>query len=119
VSKTIYLAGKMSGVKEFNFPAFHAEAARLRAEGHTVFNPAEADMERHGGVDISKGNDAGSVDQATAEHNFSRADAIRQDLNWIIDNATTIVILPHSSHSRGVKVEKALAEFLDLEIIEL
>jgi hypothetical protein len=37
----IYLAGKMSGLPEFNYPAFRAEAARLRALGYEVSNPAD------------------------------------------------------------------------------
>lgn len=37
----IYLAGPMSGIKDFNYPAFNAEAARLRSLGHEVENPAE------------------------------------------------------------------------------
>ena len=38
-----YLSGPMSGIPEHNFPAFHAEAARLRAAGYEVVNPAEMD----------------------------------------------------------------------------
>lgn len=37
----LYLVGPMTGIKDLNFPAFHAEAARLRALGHQVVNPAE------------------------------------------------------------------------------
>ena len=37
----IYLAGPMSGIEAFNYPAFNAEASRLRALGHHVENPAE------------------------------------------------------------------------------
>lgn len=37
----IYLAGPMSGIADFNYPAFHTEAARLRALGFHVENPAE------------------------------------------------------------------------------
>ncbi|MFV3415298.1 DUF4406 domain-containing protein [Pseudomonas sp. NY15436] len=37
----IYLAGPMTGLPEFNYPAFHAEAARLRQLGYHVENPAE------------------------------------------------------------------------------
>lgn len=40
-AKRIYLAGPMTGLPEYNYPAFHAEAARLRALGFHVENPAE------------------------------------------------------------------------------
>ena len=39
--KRIYIAGPMTGLPDLNFPAFHAEAARLRALGYEVSNPAE------------------------------------------------------------------------------
>ena len=37
----IYIAGPMTGLKDLNFPAFHAVAATLRAAGHIAINPAE------------------------------------------------------------------------------
>ena len=43
----IYLAGPMTGLPEFNYPAFHAEAARLRQLGYHVENPAENSASRH------------------------------------------------------------------------
>jgi len=36
----IYIAGPMSGLPEFNYPAFHAADAELRALGHETLNPA-------------------------------------------------------------------------------
>lgn len=36
-----YISGPMTGMPELNFPAFHDAAARLRAAGRTVINPAE------------------------------------------------------------------------------
>ena len=59
MTKRIYLAGKMTGVPYFNFPAFHQAAYTLRKQGHFVFNPAEEDIRRHGGVDISLNNPTG------------------------------------------------------------
>lgn len=41
VLKRIYIAGPMSGLPDFNYPAFHAAAAVLRAQGHHVESPAE------------------------------------------------------------------------------
>lgn len=37
----LYLAGPMTGFEDFNFPAFNAMAAQLRARGYVVENPAE------------------------------------------------------------------------------
>jgi nucleoside 2-deoxyribosyltransferase len=42
--KSVYLAGPMRGYPEYNFPAFKDEAKRLRAEGYTVWSPAERDL---------------------------------------------------------------------------
>ena len=39
--KRIYIAGPMSGLPDFNYPAFNAKAAELRALGFHVENPAE------------------------------------------------------------------------------
>ena len=40
-----YIAGPMTGLPGLNFPAFHTEAARLRALGYEVANPAEINPE--------------------------------------------------------------------------
>lgn len=37
----LYLAGPMTGLPDYNFPAFHAAAAQWRALGWEVENPAE------------------------------------------------------------------------------
>jgi len=37
----IYIAGGMTGLPDFNYPAFHAAAAQLRALGFDAVNPAE------------------------------------------------------------------------------
>ncbi len=39
----LYVAGPMSGLPEYNYPAFHKAAADLRAAGYEVLNPAEND----------------------------------------------------------------------------
>ena len=37
----VYIAGPMTGLPDFNYPAFNAAAAKLRALGLEVLNPAE------------------------------------------------------------------------------
>lgn len=107
--KRIYLAGPMRGYPEFNFPTFHAVAWALRQDGHEVFSPAEKDIERHGGVDISKGNKQGSIEQAQSEHKFSLRQALSQDLDYICNTANMIVMLPGWEVSNGSRAEHATA----------
>lgn len=114
----IYLAGPMRGYTEFNFPAFHAATAKLRADGHEVFNPAERDMERHG-TDISKGNETGSVLQASLEHGFDLRTALGEDLAWICAHADAVYLLPNWRNSKGATAERAVALALGLFVVEL
>jgi hypothetical protein len=114
----IYVAGPMRGIPEFNFPAFHAAAAKLRAEGHEVFNPAERDNERHG-QDISKGNATGDEALAAAQHGFNLRVALGDDLAWICATADAIALLPGWENSKGAKAERATAEALGLQEIRL
>jgi len=36
-----YIAGPMTGIEDYNYPAFHEAAKALRASGIMVINPAE------------------------------------------------------------------------------
>ncbi len=116
--KNIYLAGPMRGIPEFNFPAFRRYAADLRAQGFKVFNPAEKDNERHG-TDISKGNSTGSEEQAAAQHGFNLREALHDDLRFICLHADAVALMPGWQNSKGAKAERAAAEALGLEVIEL
>jgi hypothetical protein len=114
----VYLAGPMRGIPEFNFPAFHAAAAKLRSDGHEVFSPAEADNKRHG-KDISKGNAAGDESVAAKEHGFNLREALGIDLAWICAEADAIALLPGWENSKGANAERATAVALGLEVFEL
>lgn len=113
----IYLAGPMRGIAEFNYPAFHRHTKELREAGHAVFSPAEKDVERHNGEDISIGT-TGKLEEIEAK-GFNLRDAIADDLEYIIRHADAIALLPGYEKSQGVMVELALANFLDLEVIKL
>ena len=114
----IYVAGPMRGIPEFNFPAFNAATARLRADGHIVFNPAERDNERHG-VDISKGNVLGCEDLAATEHGFDLRVALGEDLAFICAHADAVAVLPGWENSKGANAEIATARALGLVIFDV
>lgn len=112
----VYLAGPMRGIKDFNFPRFHAAAKRLREQGHTVFNPAERDEERYG-KDISE-SPSGHLQDA-AQKGFNLREALSADLAWICAEADAIAMLPGWMKSRGATAELATAKALGLHIFYL
>lgn len=115
----LYLAGPMSGYKEFNFPAFMAAAKMLRELGHEVFNPAEQDLERDGKIaEAYINNSTGDIKEAEAK-GFDRRKAITDDLLYIINEAEGIALLPGWERSKGANAEFWTAQFLDLEILQL
>jgi hypothetical protein len=119
LSLNVYLAGPMQGLPEFNFPAFRKAAAYLRSLGYEVFSPAEKDIERHGGKDISKGNATGDVSEAAAKHGFSLRHAMADDTDYLCMEADAIALLPGWEHSKGAFAEWALAKALGHRLIYL
>jgi hypothetical protein len=109
----------MTGIPHFNFPAFNLAAQRLRGAGHEVFNPAERDIERHGGVDIGAENSTGCAAFAAEKHGFSLRDALADDTAYICKEADAIAMLPGWENSKGARAEHALAFALGHTIIYL
>lgn len=113
----LYLAGPMRGIPEFNFPAFQSAAALLRRQGFEVFSPAERDIERHGGKNISAGNANGDEAVAIKEHGFNLRDALADDTAYICKQADGIALLPGWRGSKGAVAEHALAVALGLLVL--
>lgn len=114
----VYLAGPMRGIPFFNFPAFNEAAAKLREQGHTVFNPAQRDTEMHG-EQLSQSNPTGDEVLAANHHGFSLREALRDDTNFICMEADAIALLPGWEKSKGARAEKALAQALGLKVMYL
>jgi hypothetical protein len=91
----LYIAGPMSGYVDLNFPAFHAEAARLRALGFEIVNPAEIDV-------------GPNPDWLTA---------MRADIRELV-TCDGIALLPGWEQSRGAVVEHTLARGLGLRVMQ-
>ncbi|MDT0137253.1 DUF4406 domain-containing protein [Acidovorax sp. PRC11] len=90
----IYVAGPMTGIPELNFPAFHAAAAALRAEGHHVENPAEIN----------------------ADPEAQWLDCMRMDIARLV-TCDAVYMLPGWQNSRGALVEHTLATGLGLQVL--
>lgn len=84
---TVYLSGPMSGLPEYNYPAFNEAAAKLRALGYTVLNPAE-------GFD--------------GDHDLPYDTYIRRDVESVL-NCNMIALLDGWEMSAGSHLEVAIA----------
>jgi hypothetical protein len=91
----LYLAGPMTGIEGFNYPAFNAMADRLRAAGYEVENPAD-----HGTVE-------GAV----------WADYMAYDLTRL-GLCGMIALLPGWDLSQGARLEVMIAEHLGMRIVK-
>lgn len=90
----VYIAGPMTGLPEFNFPAFNTMAATMRAEGWHVENPAE-----HGHVEGAEW-----------------ADYLRHDIGRL-GTCEAVLLLPGWSKSLGAMLERHIAEQLGLRVM--
>lgn len=88
----LYLAGPMTGLPDLNFPAFHAEAARLRALGHVVINPAEIN----------------------SDPNAKWLDCMRADIAQLV-TCDSIAMLDGWTASRGARLEHHIGLELGLQ----
>lgn len=109
----------MSNLPYFNFPAFMSAAKKLEDEGYEVFNPAAADVERYGDGIANCPNGSHQEALEMVGRPVTYRECLRVDLNYILDHADAIALLPGWEASMGVKAEKALADCLKLEVIYL
>lgn len=90
----LYLAGPMSGIPDFNFPAFMAAAADLRSRGMDVVNPAEIT--------------AGSTDWC---------ECMRKDIAALV-TCEAVAVLPGWGRSRGAALEVHIAVALNMPVLD-
>lgn len=83
----------MRGLPRFNFPAFHAAAARLRAMGYDVVSPAELD---------------GDIPDDLVVTTEMYQAYMRRDLAEVL-KADAIYLLPGWQNSEGATRERSVA----------
>ena len=91
---TIYIAGPMTGIENFNFPAFNKAAKFLRSKGFGVVNPAE-------------------IAPVTG---MSWRWYMQQDIPQLV-KCDAIYLLPGWRQSKGATLEHHIAQELGMTII--
>ena len=97
---SIYIAGPMSSVEDFNYPAFNAAAVALRHAGFTVLNPADNEMYN------------------PDEHPQTRDWYLRRGIR-MVTHCTKMALLPGWEASRGANLEHDIAKALKFDIRNL
>lgn len=90
----------MSGIAQFNFPAFIAAAAALRAQGITVISPAETDPEDVRQVAMASPD--GTYDANGKVGHESWGDMLARDVKMLADGMLPPVV--HGLDSEGTPV---------------
>ena len=90
----VYIAGPMTGLPEYNYPAFNQVAAALRAVGYEVMNPAENPVP-------ACGTWQGYMRMALAQ----------------LVQCQCVALLPGWTESRGALIERKLAQVLHMDVV--
>lgn len=101
--KPLYLAGPMTGIPRFNFPAFEEATQRLRAAGHLITSPHENDTPA-----VQAAAWASPDGKLDANHQIAGetwGDILARDVKLVADCVRGIVFLPGWSKSRGARLE--------------
>jgi hypothetical protein len=100
MSERFYLAGPMSNLPQFNFPAFYAASAALRAAGYEIISPAELDDAEDKGLAMK------SPDGDPGHHPTKTwGDFLSRDVKIVADSIQGIIFLPDWQTSRGARLE--------------
>lgn len=91
-----YICGPMSGMPDFNHPAFNRAAQQLRERGLTVFNPAENGLPRSA---------------PWSQH-------MRADIRMLM-GCDRVVTLPGHRGSKGAALEVHIARALGMPVLTL
>ena len=113
----IYLSGPMTGLPEYNYPAFHAAARALRAAGHKVVNPAE--LHPHTRLRRLCHRTLRALRLVRSQPPAPTwAEYMRTDLRAMLD-CEMIALLPGWEQSRGARREVSIAEGLGMRRVEI
>ena len=99
-ARSVYIAGPMTGVEDYNYPLFNFVAETLREWGFDVVNPTELKHNEDPEADVS------------------RAEYMTLDLPYVIA-CDVLALLPDWEQSRGTNVELLVALACGNEVWEI
>jgi nucleoside 2-deoxyribosyltransferase len=91
----VYLSGPMSGIEDFNFPAFEKEAKRLRAANIEVVSPHEVNPDT----------------------TMTWEQCLRADIKALCD-CDTLVLMDGWESSKGANLELHIAHRLGMTVVQ-
>lgn len=107
MSKRLYIAGPMTGLPDFNYPAFFEAEEMIRALGHTPLNPG-----RNDGKTVEDAvKFAGDPDNPAHPWEYY----LRRDIPKVV-SADGLVMLPGWQNSRGANLEVHIATSLSMPL---
>ena len=110
----LYIAGPMTGLPQFNFPAFDAMAAALRRAGHEVVSPTELDSQEWRDMALAS-PDGKMADWFTGD---TWGSVLARDVRLLSDGGIEgVVVLPGFAKSRGARLETYVARLCGLPIM--
>lgn len=102
---TIYLAGPMTGIENYNKKGFDDAKKRLHERGYDkVISPRDLGL-------------CDGMKDPGLEENYKKL--VRRDLCVMIEKATWVILIPGWENSKGANLEKTIAELLDIPVFEL
>lgn len=103
----VYIAGPMTGLPQFNFPAFDALGSRLRSRGFDVVSPAELDDPEDRAAALASPD--GHMHDG---HHMNKTwgDFLARDVKLLADGGIeAVIVLPGWERSRGARLETFVA----------
>ena len=102
VTKTLYIAGPMRGIAEYNFPAFFEAENQLKSMGYNVLSPATQD--------VKEGFKTHTPESTLTGEDYERW--IKRDMD-MVTKSDGVCVLPGFEKSKGAQVEVTMARFLN------
>ena len=114
--KPFYIAGPMTGIPQFNFPAFEAAAQDLRARGFEITSPHENDTPAV--QQAAWASPDGALDDSGKIAGETWGDILARDVKLVADECGGVVLLDNWHKSRGARLEAFVAIQCQLPVFQ-